>query len=589
MRNPSEVEIPFTTFRGTLKQLRLDDLEPWKRDLFCETFPRFFTSPPVPADSAQIREKLESISPKFRYRESAQSPRRFAGEPPLGRGRYYTVCRTDCGDDGGALRNEVSAYRDPVACGRVQVSDSRLHVNPFTGENNDALLVVWWDGVRSKFHQHLRASQGREESGTRQVLALEFPYELIPVALSGVLDLRYPHVRRWFFSTFSCERAGDASSVWATGSLLQSESDEVKAAVRALSLTRPSRFRVVAEVPPVPKSFADMLPTLLNPDLGGGSPADSGSSLEAVATTLRQNGVSAVIYPSARSDASVVVANGEIADFSGWCLVDYRGDRWPRNQRIRYIEQSPWCWTGFAPGIHLDAEDGGFGSFRVHGMEQYWHREYDSALAGLESVTEHPRSKAFFGEDGVLTNIGAWYLGVVSVEWVTRNAVEGDPAGALNAWNLLKGLLLHLGMTAEAGLLDELQYLLPRDQNISAAVSQSLDVADRAANALSSVGADQAAMTLVTANRLHALRFFVSLHLKARRAAWAVPNQAGCISQLLGELDVGRSGLSAPFQERVGSLFRLGMARLSSEPATGKHELGDYEKWVQEVNQLDPQ
>lgn len=580
--------IPFTTFRGTLKQLRLSNVGPVAARLFRETFPQFFSTREIPENSASIKELVESMSPKFRYTETLDPPRRFSGEPTLRRGCFYTVCRTDVGDDCGTLLNEVKAYRDPVVCGRVHVLDSGVQRNPFTGEKANALLVVWQDAARSRYVTELLALQDAPQDDTEQLVALEYPYDIIKATIDDVVDLRYPHVRDWFYETFSSEQE-DETIMWLARRIPPSASATEREAITEQCVTRQSRFRVTRGVPPVPGSFREMLPTLLNPDIGGGSAADSGSSLQAIGTWLRQRNASALLYPSARSDAFVRVEDGKVHDFGGWNLVDYRSDRRRRKEIFSYIETSPWCWTEFSPGIHLDEppEAGANGSFRVRGMEAYWRKDYEGILSALASLDELDRSDKAFGHDAKLTAIGAWRLGAASIQWLTQNAVERDKEGAIQSKNLFKGFLIRLGERQIAGLVNELSETLPRTQDIARAISESLGFADQVAESLANDGCREQAATLVVSNRLHVLGFFVSGWLVALKAGAPIERRQSAVSPLLQGYHVERCGLSSEFCASISALFSRGLELVEGVRGDEYGPL-HYEQWLRDVSSIEP-
>jgi hypothetical protein len=570
--------IPFTTFRGTLKQHRLTRVDAIHARLFYETFPRFFANPEPPVNGAEMKRQVESLGPRFAYREETELRRRFAGEPTLRRGCYYTVCRSASGDDDGTLQNEVRAYRDPLVSGPVYVSDLRLTPNPFTGEHRNALFVTWATPKQSRLAQELLKLKPRPDE--QQVLALEFPYEVMNVTLDNVVDLRYPHVREWFYKTFSTEQE-DGTILWMPRRIhgaIQADRDKVE----ALCITRPSRFRVESRIPPIPANFAEMLPTLMNPDLGGGGAADSGSSLQAIGTWMRHKGVAALIYPSARSDVSVDVVDRQIKAFSGWNLVDYRNDR-PRGIIPHYIEQSPWCWTGFSPGIQFQGENHGYGSFRIVGVEGYWHRDYKGILEALDALQLHCRDEALFESGAKLTIIGAWRLGAASIEWLRQNAVEKNEAKAIKERDLFKGCLLRLKEMQKVGLIDELSVTLAKTQNLARGITDCMDFVDDLARSLTDAGSDRAAGTLVLSNRLHVLRFFVSAHALALKAGWPVARTETNAFSLVNDFDARRTGLSVPVQESIAALFSRGLGLM----AAAESKLADYERWLIDVGAIE--
>jgi hypothetical protein len=579
MNDSPKHNIPFTTFFGSLKQLRLSAIEPIQARLFRETFPSFFSIIDPPENSKDLKRLVESASPKFQYREATELPRRFAGEPALRRGCYYSVCRSGSGDDGGTLRNEVCAYRDPNISGRVYVLDLSLEKNPFTGENMEALLVCWSSPTKSKLAQDLLASKSKPDE--QQILVLEFPYDVIEVVLDNIVDLRFPHVRKWFYETFSSEQK-DGSIAWILGQRLKNAITPLRKDVESSCVTKSSRFHVQAKIPPVPTCFAEMLPTLMNPDLGGGSPADSGSSLQAIGTWMRQNDVKALIYPSARCDVSVEIVDGKIAAFSGWNLVDYRND--PPRAKYTYFEQSPWCWTGFSPSINFEGEPSGLGSFRIAGMEAYWRRDYEGLLSAHDALETHCLNEKLFEDNVGLTVIGSWRLGEVSVEWLRKNAVEKNIEGAAKAFNLFKGCLIRLREFQKAGLIDELSLTLPRTQDVARGITECMGYVDDISQS-PNVGRDpHIAAILVMSNRLHVLKFFISAYALALRVGWPIDVWAmGDISKLVNDFDIRNTGLPESVQESLTGLFHRGLKFLKRDNVDVPPDVSQIEQWLKEL------
>jgi hypothetical protein len=65
--------------------------------------------------------------------------------------------------------------------------------------------------------------------------------------------------------------------------------------------------------------FQDLLPTLLSPGLG-----DAHGATQVAGSWLRRLGADALVFPSARADTRVSIASGELHEWYGWNLVDYR-------------------------------------------------------------------------------------------------------------------------------------------------------------------------------------------------------------------------------------------------------------------------
>ena len=100
----------------------------------------------------------------------------------------------------------------------------------------------------------------------------------------------------------------------------------------------------------------------------------------AIGSYLRTIGVEALIFPSARSDTYVEFRNGELVDFGGWNLVDYRNATIEtEDERLLLFGD----WTGFrdrsAHGlvdwtttIRLPPDGSEYeGSFRIEGNQSH--------------------------------------------------------------------------------------------------------------------------------------------------------------------------------------------------------------------------
>ena len=88
------------------------------------------------------------------------------------------------------------------------------------------------------------------------------------------------------------------------------------------------------------RSFEELLPTILNQELGGGQ-----SFCMVVGLALREAGVHGLIFPSARTDTYVKVDAGRVVDSGGWILVDYRFAGKPDTAVA--IDNEPWRnWIG---------------------------------------------------------------------------------------------------------------------------------------------------------------------------------------------------------------------------------------------------
>lgn len=85
-----------------------------------------------------------------------------------------------------------------------------------------------------------------------------------------------------------------------------------------------------------------MLPALVYPEYGGSGVTKS------IGTWLRLAGVNGLIYPAARSDASVTFdPEGQLKEFYGWNFVDYRHALFVADREMHVDLHD---WYDFIPG-----------------------------------------------------------------------------------------------------------------------------------------------------------------------------------------------------------------------------------------------
>ena len=146
--------------------------------------------------------------------------------------------------------------------------------------------------------------------------------------------------------------------------------------------------------PPLDR-FDQILPELLVQDRGGGGLSTATGLL------LRYAGADALIFPCARSDASVEVLDGKVVSSSGWNLVDYTGappprllswhefgGQWPKMIGFRPYPDAPESEEPlWYPEVEIAFNESGShaGSWRINGLRQrcdvIWRqRQLDAAL-----------------------------------------------------------------------------------------------------------------------------------------------------------------------------------------------------------------
>jgi len=408
-------DIPWTEFDGYLKQHAHEDLSPLERNLFEFLFPRF------EGDQGSIdhvhdqwldSEMVDALGGLITQRKGDARNRRFAGWH-FPRRRYFSLAGDATGDDAQTLAHELRAYRNPVDAGMVEVIDLATGVQ-FVKEGiqlgaEPAIAVLIHEPRRlpnTLKEIPLETLPGLSDSPVRMY---RFPYKIQRRPIGNVIDLRLPGTRSWFFHAFQAPshhlEGWDFTTAY-------------------------SRFHLENKRPPTPASFSDMLPTLLNPDLGGGNPGTTGSTLQSIGFWLRHNGCAALIYPSARADLSVIFDQGEMVNWTGWNLVLYEGSNTLRGATYARIDHSPWAWVRLPEGVqaHVPAEGTKHaGSFAVSGMVDYSAREYIGQVEALKTARRIHGWEGEHGNPGLLSRSRAFFIGVLALRWL-RLAINGTPA-----------------------------------------------------------------------------------------------------------------------------------------------------------------
>ncbi len=246
------------------------------------------------------------------------------------------------GDDGGTLSRELLAYMDPFEIpGAVFVGDS-------TDERLSALLgnpvkvlpgycatyVLLFEpqdpDEKTLFRKVYRELLSEEKAAPDQVIhAFAFETRVDECTIENVIDLRWPYVQQWFFDQFK-----DGDGVFLS-----------KKGERRASFTTCFRF-------------------LMHPSLG------STNVTHAIGSWMRSSGVNGLVFPSARSNASVSMYAGvELLDWNGWNFLDYRT---ASNLPATEITTSEGGWPNFVqPGaqVAVATDDEHWGSWKVLGIQ----------------------------------------------------------------------------------------------------------------------------------------------------------------------------------------------------------------------------
>jgi hypothetical protein len=380
-------EIPFRAFDGLLKQHAHDCLSEAEKTFFDTLFPAFQGTSDAQNNFERLHTQFGSVwqalSPLVSFVPGERRQRRYAGSN-LPRNRYYTVASDQSGDDCQTLAHELRAYRDPVDTGMVEVIDladgcnlqigaRQVHLHP-----EPAIAVLIHEPGR--LPQSCSALRFERLPGLHggDLLLYRFRYHVSRQTISNCIDLRFPEVRQWFFETFrNLAKSSDT---------IQAPFVDPREPTTALS-----RFHFENGRAPVPDSFWAMLPTLVNPDLGGGNVADTGSTLTVIGHWMQNHGVGALVYPSARADAGVMFESGRLKGFRGWNLVDYQNAPAFPNVHVLTIVLSSWAWRSLPRGVGLKLAEASSlfsGSFMLDGVVDYWAQDYLTQLKALDIARE---------------------------------------------------------------------------------------------------------------------------------------------------------------------------------------------------------
>lgn len=321
-----------STCRLTLKQITPEDLG----DDGLAAMSACFTGFTDPPDENYVRQGNELAAKRFgslgvlRDADTTMA-RRFAGDPSLDRGRYFTLCKDSNGNDEGTLVRELLAYHNPQKSGLVTIID------PTVPEHHDKVpLVLRGHQLRSLLLLFPPVGGRPHSFATRLTTEAKPLYVTLPVRvyeaeIDRVIDLRRPDTANWFAVSLSrlnwfdflpdpkvFERAEDFRTWIHISGYNPTGYDPSK-------FQQPTAFTAFPFKPPL-DSFGDILPALLCQSIGGGRGAAQIAGL-----WLRKLGVNGLIFPSARSDSRVLVRDREVVEWSGFNFVDYRNAQPPKH------------------------------------------------------------------------------------------------------------------------------------------------------------------------------------------------------------------------------------------------------------------
>jgi hypothetical protein len=557
------METPWSTFEGYLKQLVHADLKPVERELFDFLFPRF-EGDPTGVEQAHnqsvesgIEEKLGGL---ITLHKGDPRDRRFAGYN-FPRSRYFSLAKDSTGDDGQTLAHELRAYRNPVDTGMVEVIDlaggvqfkkEGIYLDP---EPAIAVLIHEPQNLPERLQRiDFESLPGLQDS---RVKVHRFPFKVKEHRIDRTIDLRFPDTRTWFFESFQVP-------------LHHLEGWDFTTAY--------SRFHLEDSKPPKPLSFWEMLPTLTNPDLGGGNPGTTGSTLQSIGSWLRQNGCAALIYPSARADVSVIFEEGALVDWTGWNLVLYKNSPVLRGAKYVRIDPSPWAWVRLPAGVQLDSSYEGTkhaGSFALSGVVDHSAKDYLEQIQALKIARRIHGSETERGKLAAPSTSRAFMIGVLTVRWL-RLALDQSPAAKVHdSVRELVGLTLPYGLYDIGGRVPELWSDLYEKgaSGVGQIVQECLGVVSLFHRCLSEHHCrEDLAQLLLVGYDVEFFLFCTSALLKALKAgsrAFAIPGLASTVTTNLSQCTT----LGQDLQGELEAFYRQGTERLRNSPEAARSVL----------------
>jgi hypothetical protein len=328
------MDIPLTEFVGFLKQIDGAKVGPREQEILSISLPLFWpTEPPLSAEAVKARAKQQPIGELAETAEVLiqKGPnRRFSGGGGLPRQRYHTLSRDNVGEDNLTLLAEMRVYRSCRRAGKVcTILDSIyppgkavLQAEAIDAAGN-VLLLVFVD----------------PSTLARTVVTL--PYTVVETRIPRALDLRLIEAQQWFFTAFYLEKGN-------------------------------TYHYPIADNPI--EEFAGLLPYVMSMEVGGGG------YTEGIGLFLRQHQVNALIYPSSRNDVWAYQENGQLVDWCGWCLVDYRGAQTSSDKLIDLGEQTPFIFP--PPTLIRTWNEGPHrGSWATEGVRQLYRYRYFAELS----------------------------------------------------------------------------------------------------------------------------------------------------------------------------------------------------------------
>lgn len=396
-RLPAErMKPPFTTLHGHVKYMRPSVLDPIQKMAMEFAFAAFFAEEQKNEAGLQHVKAFLSEGPRIGKGPLVdQQPfkyRRFSGGAQLPRGRYFTVAKAD-GDDGFALESELRTYVDHQRAGRILVHDGiafelamRARGRPASASMDHTIKVQFMDTPEfpNPFVTWM-VDEGHLEA--RRAVEIAFPYQVEPVEVPMVIDLRLPGTQRWLYENVAYGLPGVGyyyqPNHLVPGLVVRGErptKSELRESLRQHGGTGeliwyPQRVDWEGGSWDGTEDFLGLFPFLVYPGRGG-SPIT-----EAIGRWIQSLGAAGLVFPSSRTDVSCMLDDQEsVTEASGWNFVDYREA--PAPSKSVWIIVGPDSWWGLPARTDVRKVNDGRSWFTV-GTAQTHLDQFEALQRGL--------------------------------------------------------------------------------------------------------------------------------------------------------------------------------------------------------------
>jgi hypothetical protein len=355
-RGSLAMNLPLTTFEGTMKCHRPENLSDIGKQLFDYFFPHFLWLHEFHSDDLKGIVTANTAELSGRGRE-----RRFAGDMSLDRGRYHALQNPKRAPGRyNPLICEMFAYADPGAAVQPSVFDSTIEDDR---EDLNKLGITAPGAYLAFVIVEDEVSKIPIAGLPQQNQVIRAPIESVQAKIARVIDLRLPATQEWFFDTFyHLELARRRME----GPLLLLD-DDVSVALHDRKLT----------------SFFDLLPTLVAPNIGGGL-----HFIQGIGAWLRSHEVFGLVFPSARTDFGVDMLNGTLVESWGWNFVLYHNS--PPTPWEHYFGK---ClrWLHWEEPVRLQIETASpcrAGTWAVRNLRTFHEQKYQRAVTRQRRLSE---------------------------------------------------------------------------------------------------------------------------------------------------------------------------------------------------------